>query len=33
MKPRPFAKENHEALGRDSGFLAVWRNGKLVRAD
>src|SRR4029077_19380471 len=33
MKPRPYAKDNHEALGRDSGFLAVWRNGKLVRAD
>src|SRR6266851_6419054 len=33
MKPRPYAKDNHEALGRDSGFLAVWRNGKLIRAD
>jgi branched-chain amino acid transport system substrate-binding protein len=33
MKPRPFSKDNHESLGRDSGFLAVWRNGKLVRAD
>jgi branched-chain amino acid transport system substrate-binding protein len=33
MKSRPFAKDNHEALGRDSGFLAVWKNGKLVRAE
>jgi branched-chain amino acid transport system substrate-binding protein len=33
MKPRPYAKDNHESLGRDSGFLAVWRNGKLVRAE
>ena len=33
MRPRPYAKDNHESLGRDSGFLAVWRNGKLVRAD
>lgn len=33
MKPHPFSKENHEALGRDSGFLAIWRNGRLVRAD
>lgn len=33
MKPRPFAPDNHESLGRDSGFLAVWRNGKLVRAE
>ena len=33
MKPHPFTRENHEALGRDSGFLAVWRNGRLVRAD
>jgi len=33
MKPKPFSKENHEALGRDSGFLAVWRNGELVRAN
>jgi ABC-type branched-subunit amino acid transport system substrate-binding protein len=33
MNPKPFSKENHESLGRDSGFLAIWRNGKLVRAD
>jgi branched-chain amino acid transport system substrate-binding protein len=33
MKSRPFGKDNHEALGRDSGFLAVWKDGKLVRAD
>jgi branched-chain amino acid transport system substrate-binding protein len=33
MKPRPYSKDNHEALGRESGFLAVWKNGKLVRAD
>jgi len=33
MKPRPYTRDNHESLGRDSGFLAVWRNGKLVRAD
>jgi branched-chain amino acid transport system substrate-binding protein len=32
MKPRPYSKDNHEALGRDSGFLAVWKDGKLVRA-
>ncbi len=33
MKPRPYARDNHESLGRDSGFLAVWRNGKLGRAE
>jgi len=33
MKSRPFGKDNHEALGRDSGFLAIWKDGKLVRAD
>jgi branched-chain amino acid transport system substrate-binding protein len=33
MNPRPFTKDNHESLGRSSGFLAVWKNGKLVRAD
>ena len=33
MKPRPFSKDNHESLGRESGFLAIWRNRKLVRAD
>lgn len=32
MKPRPYSKDNHEALGRDSGFLAIWKDGKLVRA-
>ena len=32
MKPRPYSPDNHEALGRDSGFLAVWKDGKLVRA-
>jgi branched-chain amino acid transport system substrate-binding protein len=32
MKPRPYTPDNHESLGRDSGFLAVWRGGKLVRA-
>jgi len=32
MKPRPFAPDNHESLGRDSGFLAIWRDGKVVRA-
>ena len=33
MKARPFTPENHEALGADTGFLAVWRNGQLARAD
>jgi branched-chain amino acid transport system substrate-binding protein len=33
MKPHPFSKDNHEALGRDSGFLAIWRNGKLARVE
>ena len=33
MKPHPFSKANHESLGRDSGFLAIWRNGRLVRVD
>ena len=32
MKPRPFTPDNHESLGRDSGFLAIWRDGKVVRA-
>jgi len=31
MHPRPFTKENHEALGADTGFLAVWRDGKVFR--
>ncbi|MBV8524728.1 MAG: ABC transporter substrate-binding protein [Acetobacteraceae bacterium] len=30
MKPHPFTKDNHEALGADSGFLVVWHDGKLV---
>jgi branched-chain amino acid transport system substrate-binding protein len=33
MKPKPFAKDNHESLGRESGFLAIWRNGQLVAVD
>jgi branched-chain amino acid transport system substrate-binding protein len=33
MKPRPYAPDNHEALGRESGFLAIWKAGKLVRAE
>lgn len=33
MKPHPFTKGNHESLGRDTGFLVIWRNGKLVRAE
>jgi len=33
MKPHPFTKANHESLGRDTGFLVIWRNGKLVRAE
>jgi branched-chain amino acid transport system substrate-binding protein len=33
MKPKPFSKDNHESLGPESGFLAVWRNGQLVRAN
>jgi branched-chain amino acid transport system substrate-binding protein len=32
MKPRPYDKDSHEALTRESGFLAVWKDGKLVRA-
>ena len=32
MKPRPYSPDNHEALGRDSGFLAIWKGGKLLRA-
>jgi hypothetical protein len=31
MKARPFSPDNHESLGRDSGFLAIWRDGKVVR--
>ena len=33
MKPHPFTRTNHESLGRDTGFLVVWRNGKLVRVE
>jgi len=33
MKPRPFSRTNHEALGRDTGFLAVWHDGKLQQAE
>jgi branched-chain amino acid transport system substrate-binding protein len=33
MKPKPFSKDNHESLGPESGFLAIWRNGQLVRAN
>ncbi len=32
MRPRPYTPDNHEALGRDSGFLAIWKDGKLFRA-
>ena len=32
MHPRPFTAENHESLGADTGFLAVWRGGKVYRA-
>jgi branched-chain amino acid transport system substrate-binding protein len=33
MKPKPFSQDNHESLGPESGFLAIWRNGQLVRAN
>jgi branched-chain amino acid transport system substrate-binding protein len=33
MKPHPFTATNHESLGRDSGFLAIWHDGKLERAE
>ena len=33
MKPHPFTRTNHESLGRDTGFLAVWRDGKLDRVE
>ncbi len=33
MKPHPFTPDNHEALGADTGFLAIWRGGKVYRAD
>jgi len=32
MGPHPFTPGNHEALGADTGFLAVWHNGKVQRA-
>jgi branched-chain amino acid transport system substrate-binding protein len=32
MKPHPFSHSNHESLGSDTGFLAVWHDGKLERA-
>ena len=33
MKPHPFSRLNHESLGRDTGFLAVWHDGKLQQAE
>jgi branched-chain amino acid transport system substrate-binding protein len=33
IPPHPFTKGHHEALGDKAGFLAVWRDGKPVRAD
>ena len=33
MKPHPFSSQNHESLGRDTGFLAVWHDGKLEHAE
>lgn len=33
MKPHPFSRQNHESLGRDTGFLAVWHDGKLEHAE
>ena len=33
MKPHPFSRVNHEALGRDTGFLAVWHDGKIEQAE
>jgi branched-chain amino acid transport system substrate-binding protein len=33
MKPHPFSHQNHESLGRDTGFLAVWHDGKLEHAE
>src|SRR5713226_2752635 len=32
MKPHPFSHANHDSLGRDTRFLAVWHDGKLERA-
>jgi branched-chain amino acid transport system substrate-binding protein len=33
MKPHPFSSQNHESLGRDTGFLAFWHDGKLEHAE
>jgi branched-chain amino acid transport system substrate-binding protein len=33
MKPHPFSRQNHESLGPDTGFLAVWHDGKLEHAE
>jgi branched-chain amino acid transport system substrate-binding protein len=33
MKPHPFSSQSHESLGRDTGFLAVWHDGKLEHAE
>jgi branched-chain amino acid transport system substrate-binding protein len=33
MKPHPFNSQRHESLGRDTGFLAVWHDGKLEHAE
>jgi branched-chain amino acid transport system substrate-binding protein len=33
MNPHPFTRQNHESLGRDTGFLAVWHDGKLEHAE
>ena len=33
MKSHPFSRLNHESLGRDTGFLAVWHDGKLQQAE
>ncbi len=31
MHPHPFTNDNHEALGADTGFLAIWHDGKVYR--
>jgi branched-chain amino acid transport system substrate-binding protein len=33
MRPHPFSSQIHESLGRDTGFLAVWHDGKLEHAE
>ena len=33
MTAHPFSRLNHESLGRDTGFLAVWHDGKLQQAE